>query len=92
MRALVAEMDGEIVGVIGIVRDREWGRFFSEFTPKLKPYLKSLKIMRAIKSALTFCDEYQGPVMAVAEDAESCRIMNRLGFTHLYGAWYGWLR
>ncbi len=90
-RAIVAEMEGEIVGVIGIVREQLWGKFFSEFKPELQPHLKSITIMRAIKKALKFCDDYRGPVLAIAEDAESCRIMNRLGFTHLHGVWYGWL-
>jgi hypothetical protein len=91
-RAIVAEMDGEIVGVIGIIRERLWGKYFSEFSPALQPHLKSITIMRAIKESLKFCDNYRGPVLAVANDAESCRIMNRLGFTHLHGAWYGWLK
>ena len=91
LRALVAEMDGEIVGVIGIVREERWGVFFSDVTSVLQPHLKSITIMRAIKRALRFCDEYRGPVFARAIDAESCRLMNRLGFTHLYGGWYGWL-
>ncbi len=88
---MVAEMDGEIVGVIGVVREQRWGKFFSDFKPELQPHLQSITIMRGIKQALTFCDDYRGPVLAVAEDAESCRIMHRLGFTHLEGAWYGWL-
>ncbi len=91
MRAIVAEMDGEIVGMIGIMREQAWGKFFSEFLPQLQPHLKSITIMRAIKEALKLCDNYRGPVLAIADDAESCRIMNRLGFTHLHGAWYGWL-
>ena len=91
MRAMVAEMDGEIVGVIGIVREQQWGKFFSDFSPALQPHLKSITIMRGIKQALKFCDDYLGPVVAVAHDVESCRIMNRLGFTHLHGGWYAWL-
>lgn len=92
MRADIAEMDGEVVGIIGIVRDRDYGKFFADFRPELKPFLKSITIMRAIKGSLRFCDEYRGPVLALAEDGEGCRIMHRLGFTHLHGAWYGWLR
>ena len=91
MRAYVAEMDGEVVGVIGIVRDKDWGKYFSDTRPKLRPYLKSITIMRLVKQSLKLCDEYRGPVLAVAHNGESCRLLNRLGFTHLYGAWYGWL-
>lgn len=91
MRANVAVMDGEVMGVIGISRHPEIGVFFSEFKPALQPYLKSITIMRAIKDALTMVREYRGPVLTIADDAESCRILHRLGFTHLHGAWHGWL-
>ena len=91
MRALVAVLDGNVVGVIGIVREQLWGRFFSDFAPALQPYLKSITIMRAVQRSLKFCDDYRGPVVAIAKDAESCRFMHRLGFTHLQGAAYAWL-
>lgn len=91
MKAYVAEIDGELVGMIGVVRERDYGKFFCDIRPKLQPYLRSITIMRAVKAAHRFCDEYQGPIIAVAEDAEGCRILNRLGWTHLEGALYGWL-
>ncbi len=90
-RATVAVMDGKVVGIIGITREGDYGKFFSDFTEELEPHLKSVTIMRAIKGALRYCDQYRGPVLAVAQHAESCRIMHRLGFTHLHGGWYGWL-
>lgn len=92
MRANVAVMDGEVVGVIGVHRQPEYGIFFSDFKPKLQPYLKSITIMRGIKDAMRFVEEYRGPLMAHAEHVEGCRILNRLGFTHVQGAWYGWLK
>jgi hypothetical protein len=91
IRAYVADINGSIVGIVGIFRSKDSGIFFSEFKPELQPYLKSITIMRTIKKALSLCDEYRGPVFALADNAESCRLMNRLGFTHLHGAWYGWL-
>lgn len=90
-RATVAVLDDKVVGVIGITRGADYGLFFSEFSAELKPYLRSVTIMRTIKSSLSYCEQYHGPVLAVAEDAEGCRIMHRLGFTHLHGGWYGWL-
>ena len=92
MRAMVAEMDGELVGLIGVIRATTHGRFFCDFKPELQPYLQSIKIMRAVKAAHRFCDEYRGPIVAVAEHAEGCRILNRLGWTHLDGVLYAWLR
>ena len=91
MRVIVAEMDGEIVGVIGVVRELDLGKLFCDFKPKLQPYLRSITIMRAVKAAMRFADEYRGPIVAVAEHAEGCRILNRLGWTHLQGELYGWL-
>lgn len=91
MKAYVAEMDGELVGVVGVVRDRNCGRYFCDFKPELQPHLRSITIMRAVKASLRFADEYRGPLVAVADDAESCRLLNRLGFTHIQGVLYGWL-
>ena len=91
LRATVAEMDGQIVGVIGIIREAAVGRFFCDFKPKLQPYLRSITIMRAVKDSMAYADQYRGPVVAIAEHAEGCRIMNRLGWTHLQGELYGWL-
>jgi len=90
-RATVAVMDGKVVGIIGITRGFDYGNFFSEFTEELRPHLRSVTIMRAIKDSLAYCEQYKGPVLALALDAEGCRIMNRLGFTHLHEGWYAWL-
>ncbi len=91
MRAYVAIMDGELVGVVGVVRERTYGKYFCDIRPELQPHLRSITIMRAVKASLRFADEYRGPLIAVADDAESCRLLNRLGFTHIQGALYGWL-
>ena len=91
LRAYAAIMDGEVVGLIGIVREATVGRFFCDFKPKLQPYLQSITIMRAVKRSMEFADQYRGPVVAVAEHAEGCRILHRLGWTHLQGELYGWL-
>lgn len=85
-------MNGSVVGIIGIVREGPIGKYFADFKPELQPHLTSMPIMRAIKASMKFVEEYQGPVLSVAESAEGCRILNRLGFTHYYGAYYGWLR
>lgn len=91
IKGIVAELNGEVVGIIGIARDVDYGRFFSDVKPELTPYLRSMTIMRGIKQAMGLVREYKGPVGAVAEHAEGCRILNRLGFTHIQGALYGWL-
>ena len=90
MRAIVAEMDGELVGVIGVVREGPIGKFFVDITHKLQPHLQSITILRAIKASMELVKQYRGPVLAIAEHAEGCRILNRLGFIHLDGAYYAW--
>lgn len=92
VRAVVAEMNGEIVGVVGVVREGPIGKYFCDFKPELEPHLRSMAILRAIKKSMEFVREYQGPMVSVAEHAEGCRLLNRLGFTHLQGALYGWLK
>ncbi len=92
LRANTVLLDGKVVGMIGVSRDYEWGTFFSDFKPELQPHLKSITVMRAVRDALEFVKSYRGPVLSMAEHGEGCRILHRLGFTHLHGWWYGWLR
>jgi len=92
MRAIVAEMDGKVVGMIGVVREGPVGKFFCDISPKLEPHLRSITIYRAIKDSMEIVKRYGGPVVCVAEHAEGCRLLNRLGFTHLDGAYYAWLK
>lgn len=91
MRAMIICLDGRLAGVVGVVREREYGKYFCNFVPELQPHLRSITIMRAVKESLRFADEYRGPVIAIAEHAEGCRLLHRLGFTHLQGAIYAWL-
>lgn len=90
MRADVAIIDDEVVGVIGLAREKDYGRFFSDFSPRLHPHLRSITILRAIKASMRFVDAYQGPVVAEAEHDKGRRILERLGFAHAHGAFYVW--
>lgn len=91
MRATAVYLDGKVAGIIGVKRDKDWGVYFSDVSAELQPHLKSITVMRVVKDSLRYVREYRGPVLAIAEHAESCRILFRLGFTHLHGEWYGWL-
>ena len=92
VQAYVAEADGKVVGVIGIIREFGYGRYFCDFRPELQPYLRSIPIMRLLKKSMSLVKAYRGPLISVAEHGEGCRILNRLGFTHLEGAVYAWLK
>jgi len=90
VRAYVLLLDDVPHGFIGIVRENGVGKFFTDHSDKLTPYLKSITIMRALKKSLDWCREYRGPVVAIATTTQSCVTMNRLGFEHLQGVYYGW--
>lgn len=90
LKAYALLLDGEVHGFIGIVRENGVGKFFTEHTDELQPYIKSITIMRALKKSLDWCREYRGPVIAIATTVQSCITMNRLGFEHLEGVYYGW--
>jgi hypothetical protein len=90
LKAFVITMDGVPHGFIGIVRENGIGKFFTDNSDELQPYLKSITIMRALKASLDWCREYRGPVIAIATTAQSCMTMQRLGFEHLQGTYYGW--
>jgi hypothetical protein len=91
LRANSILLDGEVVAMVGVVRHPEWGVFFSDHKPQLRPYLSSVTVWRAVKDAMTFVHNYRGPVMAISDGVEGCINLKRLGFEHLYGAWWGWL-
>ena len=90
VRAFAVTMDGAPQGFIGIVRENGIGKYFTDYSDKLQPHLKSITIMRALKKSLDWCREYRGPVIAIAETAQGCMTLNRLGFEHLEGNYYGW--
>ena len=92
MRALVATLDGKVAGVVGVIRDGDHGRYFSEFHEELQPHLKSMVIMRAIKKSMEWVKAYKGPVLAVAQHDEGARLMTRLGFTRIDGEVFQWLK
>jgi len=92
MRAYAGLVNGEVCGLVGVVREGDIGKFFADFNDKLQPYIDSITIMRIVRGSTDFATRYKGPVISIAEHAEGCRMLNRLGFTHLEGAYYAWLR
>lgn len=91
MRANAVLMDGEVVALVGVAREPDIGKFFSDVKPALQPHLKSITVWRAIVGAMDYVRAYPGPVLASAEHAEGCLMLHRLGFKYLEGRWYGWL-
>jgi hypothetical protein len=90
VRAFVLLMDDVPHGFIGIIRENGIGKFFTENTDELRPYLNSISITRALYASRDWCRSYQGPVVSIAETVEGCIALNRMGFEHLEGVYYGW--
>lgn len=90
VRAYAALLDGKVVGLAGVMREARVGKFFVDYKPELEPYFSSPTAWRALVAAHRFATEYKGPIVAIAENAEGCRNLVRLGWIHLGGRYYGW--
>lgn len=90
MRAVCITLDGEIVAVLGVARETDHGKVFSDIRPALEPYLGSITVWRAIKMVMTFVKDYKGPVIAQASNGEAAYQMMRLGFEHGVGEYWMW--
>jgi hypothetical protein len=92
LQAIVIQFDGEVVGLIGVARHVDHARFFSEFREVLRPHLRTLPVLRAIKRAQALVSGSRLPVYAIAEEteADSVRILTRLGFIHHQENIYTW--
>jgi hypothetical protein len=88
MRAVTVTMDGVPVGIIGVAKDAHVARLFSEYRAELRPWLRSITVLRAIKRAMEIVAEYP-KVYAVAEHSEGERVLSRLGFVR-QGEVYTW--
>lgn len=92
MRAVVIVMGEEVAGILGVASHENHAQFFSEFREPLRPHLRTLPAMRAIKRAQGLVRESLLPVFAIAEEteADAVRILTRLGFVHHQENIYTW--
>lgn len=79
MRAVVAMLDDEPVGIAGIAREGVL-KLFTEFRPVLEGRLSSITVWRGIKAVLKLAEAMDAPIYALAEHAEGARMLKRLGF------------
>ena len=88
LRAVVVRMDGEPVCLIGLAKDVDYDKVFSEYKPVLEPYLKSITVMRALKQFMKWVESSQVPVYAMS--VTDSGILDKLGFEHISGELYQW--
>lgn len=83
-RAWVCDLDGEVRGLIGVIFTRPCACLVSVFDEALRPYLKSIAILRLIKKAQSAVVAYGKRVLAVAEPGEATAkgMLERLGFVY----------
>lgn len=84
-RAWVVEIEGKPQGIIGLALSRPYACLFSTVNEPLKPFLRSMKILKLIKKVETLFKARRLPVLAVAEHGmpTAPKILKRLGFEFL---------
>lgn len=88
IRAVVALLDDEPVGVIGLARDRDCDKLFSDAKPEVMPHMARFAVLRMIKLAMSMVESSGRDVYAVRQ--EGTDILVRLGFRHVEGDIYKW--
>lgn len=88
MRAVVAMMDGEPMGVIGLAKRGEVLHAFSEYKPQIATHLKCMTVLRMIKFAVRMFEEAKLPIYAMAESDNG--LLERLGFERVREDLYRW--
>lgn len=85
-RAMVAELNGVVEGIVGIALSRPVRSIFCTFTDTLRPHLKSLTVLRLLKWLQGAVAKERLPVLAIREKGEpkAARMLKRLGFV-FYG-------
>lgn len=84
-RAWVAEVEGEVQGIIGLALTRPYACIFSAVNEPLKPLLKTMPILKLIKRVEALFKARGLPVLAIAEPdlMTAPAILQRLGFEYL---------
>jgi hypothetical protein len=88
IRAVVVRMDEDPVCLIGLAKDSNYDKAFSEYKPSLEPYLKSITVMRAIKQFMKWVQDSKVPVYAMCVTTSG--ILDKLGFVQVEGELYQW--
>lgn len=81
MRAIVICAE-EPLAIVGIAREKNYNKLFSEYKSELSGKLKSMTILRAIKTVMQWVAESPLPVVAIAQPQEkdAPELLRRLGF------------
>jgi hypothetical protein len=81
-KAMACDLDGQRVGLIGLALTRPTACLFCWFDEKLRPYLKSLTVLRLLKKVERWLNECRAAVLTIRDRKEpkAPHILKRLGF------------
>lgn len=84
-RAWAVDLDEQPVGVIGLALTRPRACLFCAFDEALRPYLKSMPVMRLLKNVEIMFKARGLPVFAIREPNEdkAAGMLERLGFEYI---------
>lgn len=84
-RAWTCDLDGKPAGVVGLALTRPRACLFCSFDETLRPYLKSVAVLRLLKKAEALFKARNLPVYTIRDKAEpkAPAILARLGFEYL---------
>lgn len=92
MKAFVVTDGIAVLGIIGLAREGPWSKFFSEIKESLRDSLPRAICLRTILKAMNWVRESKLPVFAIAQadERDSHRVLQRLGFVQVDGDVYRW--
>jgi len=90
VRAVTFLLDGEPSGMVGLSRDRNALKFFSDYTDEMEHNLGRMAALRAIRTVMKWVESATVDVWSAAGHDEGHRLLKRLGFTQVKGDYYKW--
>lgn len=92
LKALVVTRGDEVLGVIGLAREGVRAKYFSEIREDLRPRLKRMISLRTIWKSMELVRTSKLPVFAIAQadEPDSHRVLQRLGFVQVQDEVYQW--
>lgn len=90
-RSVVITMDGHPAGIVGVSFEYGVAMLFSDISEELRPHLRSMPVLRAVRRGIDFAKGAGLPVIAFAEAETGAKILEREGFTpDDEPGWYRW--
>lgn len=87
LRAVCVRMDDRPVVIIGLAKEPERDRLFSEYKPEMASHLGRITVLRALKCVMGWIESSKVPVYAISEGTG---ILEKLGFEQVVGDVYTW--